>query len=54
MVELEALSQDRKLQDDFPMYPSHTQAVERTVKLLTEASVSVIDPNARDVSSGTQ
>src|ERR1043165_7789381 len=33
---------------DFPRYPCHTQAVERCVKLVTEASASVCGKNARD------
>ena len=46
--ELEALSHERKLYDYFPRYPSHTQAVERAVKLVTEASASVINDEGRD------
>ena len=48
MNDLEALCHERKLEGYFPMYPCHTQAVERTVKLVTEASVSVIDASGRD------
>src|SRR6266516_3714166 len=33
---------------DFPRYPCHTQAVERTVKLVTEASTSVCGEKAKD------
>jgi hypothetical protein len=33
---------------DFPKYPCHTQAVERCVKLVTEASAAVCGVNARD------
>jgi hypothetical protein len=33
---------------DFPKYPCHTQAVERCVKLVTEASASVCGEMARD------
>ena len=31
-----------------PNYPCHTQAVERTIKLVTDAAGSVIGPEARD------
>lgn len=33
---------------DFPKFPCHTQAVERMVKLVTEASAAVIGEEARD------
>lgn len=33
---------------DFPKFPCHTQAVERCVKLVTEAAKSVVGPAARD------
>lgn len=33
---------------DFPRFPSHTQAVERSVKLVTEASAAVCGANSRD------
>lgn len=33
---------------DFQQYPCHTQAVERCVKLVTEASSAVYGQNARD------
>ena len=33
---------------DFPKYPCHTQAVERCVKLVTEASSAVCGVKARD------
>lgn len=33
---------------DIPLYPCHTQAVERYIKLMTEASVSVVGPEKRD------
>lgn len=33
---------------DFEKYPCHTQAVERCVKLVTEASLAVCGPEARD------
>jgi hypothetical protein len=33
---------------DFPKYPCHTQAVERCVKLVTEASAAVCGADARD------
>jgi len=33
---------------DFPKYPCHTQAVERCVKLITEASASVCGEKARN------
>jgi len=35
-------------QIDFPKYPCHTQAVERCVKLVTEASSAVCGASARD------
>jgi hypothetical protein len=33
---------------DFPKYPCHTQAVERCVKLVTEASSAVCGAKSRD------
>ena len=33
---------------DFPRFPCHTQAVERVIKLVTESSLSVCGPEARD------
>lgn len=33
---------------DFPDYPCHTQAVERCVKMVTEASMAVAGEKARD------
>lgn len=33
---------------DFEKYPCHTQAVERCVKLVTEASLALCGPEARD------
>ena len=33
---------------DFPQFPCHTQAVERCVKLVTEASAAVCDAPTRD------
>ena len=33
---------------DFPRFPCHTQAVERCVKLVTEASAAVCDNTSRD------
>ena len=33
---------------DFPQFPCHTQAVERCVKLVTEASAAVCGAPARD------
>jgi len=33
---------------EFPKYPCHTQAVEKWVKLATEASAGVCGPKARD------
>ncbi|GBM93256.1 hypothetical protein AVEN_168028-1 [Araneus ventricosus] len=45
----------KMIQDDVPMdgwdfikYPSHTQAVERIVKLVTEASRKRVEPQNRD------
>ena len=32
----------------FPKFPCHTQAVERAVKLVTEASACVVDSSKRD------
>ena len=32
----------------FPKFPRHTQAVERLVKLVTEASKNACEPNSRD------
>ena len=32
----------------FPKFPVHTQAVERAVKLVTEASACVVDSSERD------
>ena len=33
---------------EFPRFPSHTQAVERSIKVVTEASMTVIGQTARD------
>ena len=33
---------------DFPRFPCHTQAVERCVKLITQASATVCGQKARD------
>ena len=33
---------------DFPRFPCQTQAVERVIKLVTESSLSVCGPEARD------
>ena len=40
--------EDADFVDRLPEFPCHTQAVERTVQLVTRASVKVCGPDARD------
>ncbi|KAE8746239.1 hypothetical protein FOCC_FOCC007111 [Frankliniella occidentalis] len=45
---INGLSEDSAIEWDFQKFPCHTVAVERTVKLVTEASQAVYGPEARD------
>ena len=46
--ELEILIESGKVIDRLDKYPIHTQAVERSVKMVTEASTSDVDSDQRD------